>query len=226
MPGASSRAVVTEGNLVSTGPGEATLLTTVVSIDPIYAYFNADEQIYLRYEQVARREQHRPAHEASWPIHMALANEEGFPREGRMDFLDNQLDPQAGTIRGRAVFKNRDGALTPGLFVRLRLAGVGKYRGLLVQDRAVGTDLGKKFVLVVDANQTIEYRTVTLGPLIDGLRVVQSGLQPHDRVVINGLQRVRPGVKVTPVMAAMEQAPAARAPRRRASRQCSVRRLT
>jgi len=209
ISGRISRAVVTEGNLVSTGPGEATLLTTVVSTDPIYAYFNADEQIYLRYEQVARREQHRAAHEASWPIQMALANEEGFPREGRMDFLDNQLDPQAGTIRGRAVFKNRDGALTPGLFVRLRLAGVGKYRGLLVQDRAVGTDLGKKFVLVVDANQTIEYRTVTLGPLIDGLRVVQSGLQPHDRVVVNGLQRVRPGVKVTPVMAAMEQAPGA-----------------
>jgi len=207
IAGRVGRAVVTEGNLVSSGPGEATLLATVVSLDPIYAYFNADEQIYLRYEQAARRDARRTAHEASWPIRMALANEEGFPREGHMDFLDNQLDPQAGTIRGRAVFKNRDGALTPGLFVRLRLAGGGKYHGLLVQDRAVGTDLGKKFVLVVDANQTVDYRTVTLGPLIDGLRVVQSGLQPHDRVVINGLQRVRPGVKVTPVMAAMEQAP-------------------
>jgi multidrug efflux system membrane fusion protein len=138
---------------------------------------------------------------------MALASETSFAREGRMDFLDNQLDPQAGTIRGRAVFKNGDGALTPGLFVRLRLAGGGKYRGLLVQDRAVGTDLGKKFVLVVGADQTVEYRTVTLGPLIDGLRVVQSGLQPHDRVVINGLQRVRPGSRVTPVVASMEQAP-------------------
>jgi membrane fusion protein, multidrug efflux system len=206
IAGRVGRAIVTEGNLVSSGPGEATLLTTVVSIDPVYAYFNADEQIYLRYEQAARRDERRTAHEASWPIRMALANEEGFPREGRMDFLDNQLDPQAGTIRGRAVFKNRDGALTPGLFVRLRLAGGGKYRGLLVQDRAVGTDLGKKFVLVVDANQTVEYRTVTLGPLIDGLRVVQSGLRPHDRVVINGLQRVRPGGKVTPVMAAMDKA--------------------
>jgi multidrug efflux system membrane fusion protein len=209
IAGRIGRAVVTEGNLVSSGPGEATLLTTVVSLDPIYASFNADEQIYLRYEQAARRDERRTAHEASWPIRMALANEDGFPREGRMDFLDNQLDPQAGTIRGRAVFKNRDGALTPGLFVRLRLAGGGTHRGLLVQDRAVGTDLGKKFVFVVDANQTVEYRTVTLGPLIDGLRVVQSGLQPRDRVVINGLQRVRPGVKVTPVVAAMERAPAA-----------------
>jgi multidrug efflux system membrane fusion protein len=209
IAGRAGRAVVTAGNLVSSGPGEATLLATVVSIDPIYAYFNADEQIYLRYEQAARRERRRTAHETSWPIRMALATDEGFPREGRMDFLDNQLDPQAGTIRGRAVFKNGDGALTPGLFVRLRLAGGGRYRGLLVQDRAVGTDLGRKFVLVVNAEQTIEYRTVTLGPLIDGLRVVQSGLQPHDRVVINGLQRVRPGVKVSPVIAEMEAAPAA-----------------
>jgi len=204
ISGRVGRAVVTEGNLVSSGPGEATLLTTVVSIDPIYAYFNADEQIFLRYAQASRRAR-RGAHDASWPIRMALATDEGFPREGRMDFLDNQLDPQAGTIRARAVFPNKDGALVPGLFVRLQLAGGGSYRGLLVQDRAVGTDLGKKFVFVVGADQTVEYRTVTLGPLVDGLRVVQSGLQPGDRVVINGLQRVRPGVKVTPVMASMDQ---------------------
>jgi multidrug efflux system membrane fusion protein len=205
ITGRVGRAIVTEGNLVSSGPGEATLLTTIVSIDPVYAYFNADEQILLRYEEAARREHRRNAHDASWPIRMALASDEGFPREGRMDFLDNQLDPQAGTIRGRAVFDNHDRALTPGLFVRLRLAGGGKYRGLLIQDRAVGTDLGKKFVLVVDADAVVQYRTVELGPLVDGLRVVQSGLQPHDRVVINGLQRVRPGAKVTVLLAAMDQ---------------------
>jgi len=204
ITGRVGRAVITEGNLVSSGPGEATLMATVVSLDPIYAYFDADEQVFLRYQDAARQHRSRGAHDAGWPIRMALATDAAFPREGRVDFLDNQLDAQTGTIRGRAVFRNADGALTPGLFVRLRVAGGGQYRGRLVQDRAVGTDLGKKFVLVVDADQTVQYRTVTLGPLVDGLRVVRDGLQPDDLVVVNGLQRVRPGVKVTPSVVAMD----------------------
>jgi multidrug efflux system membrane fusion protein len=204
ITGRVGRAVITEGNLVSTGPPEATLLTTVVSIDPIYAYFDADEQILLRYQEAARHKRSRGARDAEWQIRMALASDTGFPREGRVDFLDNQLDAQTGTIRGRAVFRNQDGALTPGLFVRLRVAGGGRYPGRLVQDRAIGTDLGKKFVLVVDAEQTVRYRTVTLGPLVDGLRVVRDGLEPDDLVVVNGLQRVRPGAKVTPSVVAMD----------------------
>ena len=112
---------------------------------------------------------------------------------------------QTGTIRGRAVFRNTDGQLTPGLFVRLRLAGTGSYAGVLIQDRAVGTDLSKKFVYVVGPKNEIQYRTVTLGPLVDGLRVVRSGLKAGESVVVNGLQRVRPGVQVTPVVEAMEQ---------------------
>jgi membrane fusion protein, multidrug efflux system len=196
--GRVGRAIVTEGNLVSTGPGEATLLTTVVSLDPVYAYFDADERIYLRYAtdggNTAR------THSASLPIRMALANENGFPRQGRMDFLDNQVDSQTGTIRGRAVFRNEDGLLTPGLFVRLRLAGTGTYRGLVIQDRAVGTDLSKKFVYVVGAQKKVEYRTVTLGPVVDdGLRVVRSGVRAGESVIVNGLQRVRPGADVQPV---------------------------
>jgi membrane fusion protein, multidrug efflux system len=195
ISGRVGRAIVTEGNLVSSGPGEATLLTTVVSLDPVYAYFDADEQIYLKYTAGGARtrgsiERH---------IQMALANEEGYPRNGTLDFIDNQLDGATGTIRGRAVFRNADGRLTPGLFVRLRLAGAGKSHGVLVQDRAVGTDLSKKFVYVVTPAHEIEYRAVTLGPLVDGLRVVRSGLTAGESVVVNGLQRIRPGAQVTPV---------------------------
>ena len=194
--GRVSRAIVTEGNLVSSGPGEATLLTTVVSLDPVYAYFDADEQVFLKYTSGGKA-RNRAAIDRH--ITMALANEEGYPREGTLDFLDNQLDGATGTIRGRAVFHNTDGQLTPGLFVRLRLAGSGSYRGLVIQDRAVGTDLSKKFVYVVTPKGQIEYRPVTLGPIVDGLRVVRGGLKAGEPVVVNGLQRVRPGAQVTAI---------------------------
>jgi multidrug efflux system membrane fusion protein len=209
IDGRVGRAIVTEGNLVSSGPGEATLLTTVVSLDPVYAYFDADEQIFLKYSAAAgpkgpalRGGLHNRG--AELPIRMALANDESFPRLGRLDFIDNQLDGATGTIRGRAIFRNGDGQLTPGLFVRLRLAGTGSYRGLLIQDRAVGTDLSKKFVYVVGPKNEIQYRTVTLGPIVDGLRVVRTGLEAGESVVVNGLQRVRPGVQVTPVVEATD----------------------
>jgi membrane fusion protein, multidrug efflux system len=204
IAGRVSRAYVTEGNLVSSGPGEATLMTTVVSLDPIHAHFDADERIFLRYSALARSAGKADASAARLAIRMALADEEGFPREGRLDFLDNRLDSASGTIRGRAAFPNRDGALTPGLFVRLRVAGNGTKRALLVQDRAVGTDLDKKFVLIVGPDQTIQYRAVTLGPLVDRLRVVRTGLAAGDHVVVNGLQRVRPGAKIDPVTVQMD----------------------
>jgi multidrug efflux system membrane fusion protein len=202
--GRVGRAIVTEGNLVSSGPGEATLLTTLVSIDPIHAHFDADEAIFLRYQELARQGQRSKARGMDSPIEMELAGETGFPREGRLDFLDNRLDPSTGTIRGRAIFPNPDGALTPGLFVLLRLPGRNPYEGLLIQDRAVGTDLDKRFVFVVGGDNTIEYRAVTLGPLVDGLRVVRAGLQAGERIVVSGLQRVRPGVAVEPVLVAMD----------------------
>lgn len=208
ITGRVSRAFVTEGNLVSSGPGEATLMTTVVSLDPIHAHFDADERVFLKYTAPARAGGHAGGR-VSLPIRMALATEQGFPREGRMNFLDNRLDPASGTIRGRAVFRNGDGVLVPGLFVRLRVAGGGHARALLIQDRAVGTDLDKKFVFVVGSDNTIQYRPVALGPIVDDLRVVRSGLNAGDLVVINGLQRVRPGVKVDPVVAAMDQPAAA-----------------
>lgn len=193
IDGRVSRAIVTEGNLVSNGPGEATLLTTVVSLDPVYAYFDADEQIYLKYSSARRRGA------IDRRIRMALANEEGYPHEGQLDFIDNQLDGSTGTIRGRAVFRNPDGLLTPGLFVRLQLSGAGSTRRLLIQDRAVGTDLSKKFVYVVSPIHEVEYRPVTLGPIVDGLRVVRSGLKTGEPVVVNGLQRIRPGMQVQAV---------------------------
>jgi multidrug efflux system membrane fusion protein len=196
ISGRVGRAIVTVGNLVSSGPGDATLLTTVVSLDPIYASFEADEQTFLRHGSHAR---------SGKRVQMALASDAGFPREGRMDFLDNQLNPATGTIRGRTVFRNPDLTLTPGSFVRLRLPGSASYRGLLIQDRAVGTDLDKRYVYVVGANGTVEYRVVQLGPIVDGLRVVRSGLKPADIVVINGLQRVRPGVQIDPVKVSMEE---------------------
>jgi multidrug efflux system membrane fusion protein len=205
ISGRVGRAIVTEGNLVSTGPGEATLLTTLVSLDPIYASFDADEQTFLRYGDLAREGKRASARQAGLPIHMALATDQEFPREGKMNFLDNQIDPTTGTIRARAVFRNPDLSLTPGLFVRVRLPGTASYRGVLIQDRAVGTDLDKRFVFVVTPDRTIEYRAVTLGPIVDGLRVVRTGLSSGDLVVVNGLQRVRPGAKVDVAPVPMEQ---------------------
>jgi multidrug efflux system membrane fusion protein len=197
IDGRVGRAIVTVGNLVSTGPAEATLLTTVVSLDPIYASFEADEQTFQHYIK---------GRATGLPIHMALSSEEGFPHQGELDFVDNQINPATGTIRGRTIFRNRDLSLTPGSFVRLRLPGSASYRALLIQDRAVGTDLDKRYVYVIGADGTIEYRTVQLGPVIDGLRVVRSGLKTNDLVVVNGLQRVRPGAHIDPVKVPMEGA--------------------
>ncbi len=194
IDGRVGRAIVTAGNLVSSGPGEATLLTTVVSLDPIYASFEADEQTF----------QHFAARANGLPVRMALANDETFAHEGRLDFLDNHIDPATGTIRGRAIFRNHDLALTPGSFVRLRLPGSASYRALLIQDRAVGTDLDKRYVYALAPDGTVEYRAVQLGPIVDGLRVVRSGLKDGDVIVINGLQRVRPGAHIDPVRAPME----------------------
>ena len=202
IDGRVSRALVTRGNLVSGGQGDATLLTTVVSVDPIYASFDADEQAFLRYGDYAR-----PAAvsgKGSLRVEVALADEDSFRHVGTLQFLDNRLDPSTGTINGRAILRNPDGRLTPGLFVRLRLPGEVTHRGVLVEDRAVGTDLDRRYVLVVGADKKVESRTVVLGPLVAGLRVVRKGLEPGELVVINGLQRVRPGMPVNATVAAME----------------------
>lgn len=203
ITGRVGRAEVTPGNLVHAGPGDATRLTTVVSIDPIYAYFEGDEQTYLKYAALARNGSRPNSRDNRSPIYLGLSNEEGFPHKGYVDFVDNQLNPEAGTIRLRAVFSNKDHLFTPGLFARIRLVGSGTYLAKLVLDRAIGTDQDKKFVLVVKPDSTVDYRSVQLGRLVDGLRVVSSGLEPGEQIVINGLQRVRPGMKVAPTKAPM-----------------------
>jgi RND family efflux transporter MFP subunit len=204
IAGRVSRAEVTAGNLVQAGPPTATLLTTVVSLDPIYVYFEGDEQTYLKYSNLARAGSRPSSRDVRNPIYMGLLNEDGqFPHQGYVDFVDNALNPQTGTIRARAVFSNKDRLFTPGLFARLKLVGSGRYRATLVLDRAVGTDQDKKFVLVLKPDSTVDYRPVHLGPLVDGLRVVTSGLKPGEKIVINGLQRARPGLKVTPTAALM-----------------------
>jgi len=214
ISGRVGRAEVTEGNLVQAGGVGTPALTTVVSLDPIYVSFESDEQSYLKYAALARNGA-RPS--GRTPVEMGLADESGaYPYKGFINFVDNQLNPETGTIRLRAVFSNADRRFTPGLYARVKLLGSGRYRAMLIQDRAIGTDQDKKFVMVLKPDTTVEYRSVTLGRIVDGLRVVQAGLQPGEEIVINGLQRVRTGAKVTPqiepMIAAVPATPKASAP--------------
>jgi multidrug efflux system membrane fusion protein len=201
VDGRVSRAEVTRGNLVTGGSNGGTLLSSVVSMNPIYLYFDADEQSYLRYTQMARAGESTQA--AGSPVQVGLANEEGFPHSGAVDFIDNQLNPQTGTIRARAVLQNNNGQFTPGLFARVQLLASGEYPAILIEDRAVNTDQSQKYVLLLGADNKIEYRKVKLGRVIDGLRVVREGLKAGDVIVVNGAQRVHPGVTVTPQRVAM-----------------------
>jgi RND family efflux transporter MFP subunit len=197
VSGRVGRKLVTEGNLINGGVGaQSTLLTTIVSLDPIYAYFEADEGSVLKYSRLARTGQRPSSREHRNPVRVGLADEEGFPHEGVMDFVDNQVDRGTGTVVARALLPNPDLSLLPGLFARLQLPGSGQYRAVLIPDEAVGTDQSQKFVYVIDAEGKVQYRTVKIGPMIDGLRVVREGLAPEDRVVVAGVQRVRPGILV------------------------------
>jgi RND family efflux transporter MFP subunit len=198
VTGRVSRAEVTRGNLVTGGNNGGTLLSSVVSMDPIYLYFDSDEQAYLRYMQMARSGERTSPREATNPVHIGLANEEGFPHAGTMDFVDNQLNPQTGTIRTRAVFANKDGLFTPGLFARVQLVGSDDYNAILIDDRAVNTDQSQKYVFLLGADNKVEYRKIKLGRVIDGLRIVREGLKPGDVIVVNGAQRVHPGLTVAP----------------------------
>jgi len=198
IAGKASRAEVTRGNLVTGGSNGGTLLSSVVSMNPIYLYFDADEQSYLRYTQTAHSGVGPGSNDAQNPVQIGLANEEGFPHAGAVDFVDNQLNPQTGTIRARAVLQNKNGQFTPGLFARVQLLVSGEYSAILIEDRAVNTDQNQKYVLLLGANNQIEYRKVKLGRVIEGLRIVREGLKPGDVIVVNGAQRVHPGVTVTP----------------------------
>lgn len=198
ITGRISRRYVTEGNLVSGGASDSTLLTTIVSVDPIHCYFDVDEQAYLKYVRLAREGVRASSRDVRNPVYIALGNErEGFPHWGHMDFVDNRLDNTTGTMRGRAIFPNKDGDLTPGSFARVRIPGSPKYEAMLIPDRAIATDQAEKYVLLVGKNDRVERKTVTLGPMSHGLRVIRTGLTGDEQVLLSGQQRARPGTEVT-----------------------------
>jgi RND family efflux transporter MFP subunit len=189
---------VSPGNLVTGGTsGNTTMLATIVSIDPIYFEFTFDEASYLRYERLAKKGEDIASRNASVQVALKLIDESDFDHEGRMDFVDNVIERATGTIRGRAVFANPSEVFTPGMFARVRVPGSPPYEGLLVPDIAVGTEQARRYVVVVDDQDTARIKYVTLGQLTsDGLRVIKEGLGPDDRVVVNGLMQARPGTKV------------------------------
>jgi multidrug efflux system membrane fusion protein len=187
---------VDAGNLIVGGSTGATLLSAIVSLDPIQFVFDASEADFIRYLRLAAAGARPSSRDVQNPVAVRLADEKDFTHQGRMDFVDNVVNPKTGTMRGRALFENKDGLLTPGFFGRLRLFG-GKRETLLVPDSAVASDQASKIVFTVADDGTVGTKKVELGPIVEGLRVVRSGLAPSDRVVIDGLQRARPGQKVT-----------------------------
>jgi multidrug efflux system membrane fusion protein len=187
---------VDAGNLITGGTTGATLLTVIVSIDPIHFVFDGSEADFLRYVRLAATGGRPSSRDVQNPVSVRLADETEFKHEGRMDFVDNVINPKTGTIRGRAIFDNKDGLLTPGFFGRLRLFG-GQHEALLVPDAAVASDQSAKILFSVADDGTVGTKLVELGPMVDGLRVIRTGLSATDRIVIDGLQRARPGQKVT-----------------------------
>ena len=199
ISGRVGKAEITVGNLVQGEGPNSPVLTSIVSLNPIYASFEADENVYLRYGKHARNGS------APLPVHVGLADEDGFPRKGTLQFVDNRLDTRSGTVRMRAVLDNRDGKLTPGLYARVKLSDAARSRAaVVVSDRAIGTDQSKRFVLVVGEDGKAQYHEVKPGRLVEGLRIIEEGLKPGELIVVNGLQRVRPGSPVAPQVVPME----------------------
>lgn len=197
IAGRVSRAEITVGNVVAAG-AVGTPLTTLVSVSPIYASFDVDEQTYLRHIASVKDQ-------AGVPVQLGLANEAEYSRAGTIDDVDNRLDPVSGTIRVRARFDNADGMLVPGLYARVKVGGSDPQAAVMVDERAIGTDQDKKFVLVVGDDNKVSYRPVLLGSRQEGLRIVTGGLQPGERIIVNGMQRARPGDVVKPKAVAMER---------------------
>ena len=211
--GRIGRTLVTAGNWISAGSvSGATLLTTIVSQDPIYIYFDVNENNYIKYKRLAERGVTAGAADVGAAVEVALPDERGYPHKGRLDFLDNRLDQGTGTLRARAVLPNKAGLFSPGLFGRVRVTGTPSYTALLLPDEAIGTDQTNKFVYVVGEEGSVARRNIKLGPLYENLRVVREGLAAEEWVIIRGLQRARPGIKVAPKREALtlSEAPAAK----------------
>ncbi len=193
---------ITVGNLIAAGPGSP-LLTTIVSTSPIYASFNADEQVVLRALDALGKDD-AASKTGRIPVRMGTATSNGLPFEGQMQLIDNQVDARSGTVRVRAIFDNKDGRLIPGQFVRLQMGQPKTERAMMINERAVGTDQNKKYVMVVTKENKAEYREVSLGVAVDGLRVVTAGLKPGEQIIVKGMQRIRPGAPVAPEVIAMD----------------------
>jgi membrane fusion protein, multidrug efflux system len=202
IDGRVSRQLVNIGNLVQ---ADSTQLTTIVSVDPIYAYFSMDELAALTYQRLVQEGKLPSTRDGKAPVYLQLQDETGFPHEGTINFSDNTFDASTGTLLIRASFPNADGFLTPGNFVRVRVASSPRYKAVLVADRAIGSDQDQSFVYVVDGKNIAQLRHITIGQLADGLRVVKSGLQPDDVVIIDGILKVRPNSAVKAELGAMEQ---------------------
>jgi RND family efflux transporter MFP subunit len=207
VSGRVSRYVVTVGNLIQSGDQNGgTLLTTLVSVDPMYVYFDMDEHTVLRVRELIRAGKAKSAHETTWPVALGLATAEGFPHQGTINFEDNQVNPRTGTLRVRGVFPNKDEALSPGFFARVRVPIGEPHPALLVADRAIDTDLGQKVLFLVDDKNAVLSRAVRPRALHQGLREIAGGLTRGERVIISGLQQVRPGATVEPKLVDMPAA--------------------
>ena len=198
ITGRISRHLVSVGNLVQGADGGATLLTSIVSLDPIYIYFDMDEATYLKYNKLWFEGKRPSSRDTANPVQITLANETKPSHEGKMDFLDNRMDVSTATLRSRAIVANKDISILPGQFGRVSLIGSVPYEALLLPDSAIATDQSRKIVFVVNSENTVEVRPVTLGPLDEGLRVIREGLKAEDKVIVDGLQRARVGAKVAP----------------------------
>jgi membrane fusion protein, multidrug efflux system len=196
ITGRISRKLVSEGNFVTGGSGSGTLLTTIVSIDPIYFYFDISEADFLKYNRLGESGLRPSSRNGTNPVELGLQTDTGFPYKGTMNFVDNRIDQNTGSLRGRAVFENPHGLFQPGLFARVRLVGSGQYKAILLPDVAVATDQSNRFVFAVSDDGAVSTKPVVLGPLIDGLRVIRSGVAVNDWVIVNGVQRARSGIKV------------------------------
>jgi len=197
IDGRVSRALLTEGNYVSGVAGSASLLTTLVSVDPVYVHADIDEDAYLKFTELVHDKKLGDDDGGKIPVELELADEEGFPHLGHIESFDNRLNAGTGSILLRAVFSNDDGRIVPGLFARIRIPLSERHPALLVDERAIGTDQSQKFVLSLTPTNTVAYQPVQLGPMADGKRIIRSGLQAGQEIVINGLERVRPGMPVT-----------------------------
>jgi multidrug efflux system membrane fusion protein len=196
--GRVSRALVTPGNYVSGIPGAASILTTLVSVDPMYVYADIDENSLLKFNALAQAQKLEGGTDGKVPVELQLADEQGFPHRGYIESFDNRLDPNTGSILLRAVFDNKDERIVPGLFARIRVPLSARHPALLVEERAIGTDQGQKYVFSLSPSNTVEYRAVKLGPDVNGKRIIREGLKAGEQIVVNGLQRVRPGMPVAP----------------------------